>query len=61
MEGVREGRGGEGGGRRDWWGWEERARCGMVVVGMGGVGEGGWKVEERREEEGGTGGGGRCR
>ena len=26
MEGVREGRGGEGGGRRGWWGWE--ARCG---------------------------------
>ena len=26
MEGVGEGRGGEGGGRRDWWGWEVRAR-----------------------------------
>ena len=28
MEGVREGRGGEGGGRRGWWGWEAKARCG---------------------------------
>ena len=67
MEGVREGRGGEGGGRRDWWGWEARASevwnggWWSGVVGMGGVGEGGWKVEERREEEGATGGGGRCR
>ena len=39
MEGVREGRGGEGGGRRDWWGWEARAKCGMgVEVGSGGYG-----------------------
>ena len=39
MEGVREGRGGEGGGRRDWWGWEVRVRCGMgVEVGSGGYG-----------------------
>ena len=58
VEEGREVEGGTGGderrGRGVEWGW----RSG--VVGMGGVGEGGWKVEER-EEEGATGGGGRCR
>ena len=48
VEEGREVEGGAGGdgrrGRGVEWGW----RSG--VVGMGGVGEGGWKVEERRED-----------